>query len=273
MPQLSRDWGVPQESAARATTVFAVAYAWGSLAGGPPGAHGRVIRPDVVRLSVGTGPGAAAPGADHRQRRRRRQRGGQPDRGTGARLRARLAGGLPRLRTAAGRGGPWRSGGSCCPARSAPPDATPPARAVCGSCVRRVCCACSSSSYPCSAVSPPSTRSYSCTGPPTWSGIPARCSGCGPAPCPPWCSPPPALGRFPPLRRAAASLTRRPTPADGRQRGRGGADPRGSARGLHRTARPRPPGGRTARTYSTGGRVRAGCLPLPAADPQAAHAE
>ncbi|MDX3058924.1 hypothetical protein PV394_27925 [Streptomyces sp. NE06-03E] len=83
----------------------------------------------------------------------------------------------------------------------------------------------------------------------------------------------PALGRFPPLRPAAASLTRRPTPAGGRQRGRGGADPRGSARGLHRTARPRPPGGRTARTYSTGGRVRAGCLPLPAADPQAAHAD
>ncbi|TYR65861.1 MFS transporter [Streptomyces parvus] len=35
MPQLGRAWGVPQESVAWTTTVFAISYACGSLAGGP----------------------------------------------------------------------------------------------------------------------------------------------------------------------------------------------------------------------------------------------
>ncbi|MBL1291938.1 MFS transporter [Streptomyces sp. For3] len=57
MPQLSRDWGVPQESAARATTVFAVAYAWGSLAGGPlSDRYGRrtILAGTVAAMAVAT---------------------------------------------------------------------------------------------------------------------------------------------------------------------------------------------------------------------------
>ncbi|WP_322982581.1 MFS transporter [Streptomyces sp. S584] len=57
MPQLSRDRGVPQESAARATTVFAVAYACGSLAGGPlSDRYGRrtILAGTVAAMAVAT---------------------------------------------------------------------------------------------------------------------------------------------------------------------------------------------------------------------------
>ncbi|MYQ37342.1 Predicted arabinose efflux permease, MFS family [Streptomyces sp. LamerLS-316] len=57
MPQLSQDWGVPQESAAWATTVFAVAYACGSLAGGPlSDRYGRrtILAGTVAAMAVAT---------------------------------------------------------------------------------------------------------------------------------------------------------------------------------------------------------------------------
>ncbi|MFF3831447.1 MFS transporter [Streptomyces sp. NPDC002458] len=57
MPQLSRDWGVSQESAAWATTVFAVAYACGSLAGGPlSDRYGRrtILAGTVAAMAVAT---------------------------------------------------------------------------------------------------------------------------------------------------------------------------------------------------------------------------
>ncbi|MDX3685276.1 MFS transporter [Streptomyces sp. AK04-4c] len=103
MPQLSRDWGVPQESAARATTVFAVAYAWGSLASGPlSDRYGRrtILAGTVAAMAVATALVPLATGLLWVSAARALQRGSRPGRSSRCRT--------PLCRNGSRSGCPWR---------------------------------------------------------------------------------------------------------------------------------------------------------------------
>ncbi|WP_129266680.1 MFS transporter [Streptomyces sp. M3] len=300
MPQLSRDWGVPQESAARATTVFAVAYAWGSLAGGPlSDRYGRrtILAGTVAAMAVATALVPLATGLPWASAARALQglTAGSfvpmsyaslservPERLPLALTTVNAAGGASAvisqiegqvLGSALGWGAvflvsaPLLAVGALALRRILLPGTVgTPGRDAAGEGGLRVLR--SARLLRLLVIVVPLLGSLTAIytvvqlyGPADLVGDPGAMLGLRASALPAMVLAvlaAPALGRFPPLRRAAASLTRRPTPAGGRQRGRGGADPRGPARGLHRTARPRPPRGRTARTYSTGGRVRAG---------------